>query len=574
MRAAVFSAAMVLCGIGQAATIAVNVDTSQDRRAIDPRIYGVNFGTAAQLADPGFTVRRWGGNATTRYNYTTDVSNRGYDFVFLNVNEGGAAPPNQSSLNSFIAQTLKAGRLPLVTIGTIGWRPLDGVRAKRYGFSIAKYGAQLRNGGQFDADGGNGECDAAVNVTGHCPNRPGEDFDLIVGNDPLDTSVASDPTWAGAWIEHLQTRHGDAVHHYALDNEPMLWNSTHRDVHPAPPSYDEMWDQRTVPYATAIKNADPQAQVYGPVTWGYCDLFSSAADGCHVGADRNAHGGLPFVRWYLRQVCAYQQQHGVRLVDYLDLHYYPQGQIAPNVGVVDFGDGANDGNTAALRLRSLKELYDPNWVAESWFADLGDFDANHYSKPQFLRRVKAWIAAECPDIKLAVTEYQWGSDHGASSALAHAEVLAIFGREGVDLATRWEAPEPGSRVERAFRLFLDYDGNGSRVEGDSVRATSANVDALGAYAVDLPNQRTMILLFNKDTAANTAQIALNGDRSGAWQLYPLRRGQRCRAGGERQHRGQCAHARQPAGTQRQPAGAAGRQRTGRARVRQRFRVTT
>jgi hypothetical protein len=512
------SVALALCVTAEAATVAVNVDTSQDRRSIDPRIYGVNFGTAGQLVDPGFTVRRWGGNSTTRYNYTTDVSNRGFDYVFLNVFEGGTGAPNQSSLNTFIDETLAAGRTPLVTIGTIGWRPIDNAIAKRYGFAIPKYGPQLRNGCPWDCNGGNGRCDSAVNTTGYCPDIPNVYPDLIVNNQPTDTSVLSDSAFAKGWVQHLAQRHAQAVDFYALDNEPMLWNSTHRDVHPTPATYDEIWN-KTVDYGKAIKSADAGAKLFGPVTWGYCDLFSSAADGCHVGADRNAHGGLPFVQWYLRQVCAYQQQHGVRLIDYLDLHYYPQGQITPEIGVVDFGDGANDEMTAGLRLRSLKELYDPNWVAESWFADLGDSDANHYSKPQIIRRVKAWIAAECPSVKLAITEYQWGSDHGASSALAHAEVLAIFGREGVDFATRWVAPEPGSRVERAFRLFLDYDGNGSRVEGDSVRAVSANVDALGAYAVDLPNQRTMLLLFNKSTVANTAQIALNGARNGAWKLY-------------------------------------------------------
>ncbi len=82
----------------------------------------------------------------------------------------------------------------------------------------------------------------------------------------------------------------------------------------------------------------------------------------------------------------------------------------------------------------------------------------------------------------------------------------------------WIAPAEGSRVERAFRLFLDYDGQGSRVTGDSVRATSANVDALGAYGVDA-GDRTLVLLFNKDTVAHTAQVTLEAPRNGAWQLY-------------------------------------------------------
>ena len=45
-----------------------------------------------------------------------------------------------------------------------------------------------------------------------------------------------------------------SVQMYILDNEPMLWNSTHRDVHPEPVTYDELLD-RTVRYASAIRAA-------------------------------------------------------------------------------------------------------------------------------------------------------------------------------------------------------------------------------------------------------------------------------------------------------------------------------
>jgi hypothetical protein len=497
-----------------AATIVISVDASADRRAIDPQIYGVNFAADSQLTGLGVTVNRHGGNATTRYNWQSDVSNRGFDYVYLNVSEGdGSGLPGNSTVNQMLAATRAADAEPILTIGTIGWTPLN-LREKRYGFSIAKYGAQLQNACPFDCDGGNGECSAAQNQTGFCVNG------RIVGNDPTDTSFASGAQWTRDWVTHLKARHGTAanggVRYYALDNEVMLWNSTHRDVHPQPATYDEIW-QKTVAHATAIKAEDPGAKIFGPVTWGYCDLFGSAADNCLDGADRDAHGDVPFVQWFLRQVCAYEQSNGIRLVDYLDLHYYPQGD-----GVVDFAHNFPDaGNpqVAARRLRALKELYDPAWVPESWMSQLGDSDQYHYNKPQFIRRVRAWIAAECPGTKLAITEYNWGPDASPSAAIAQAEAMAIFAREGVDLATRWVAPAVGSRVERAFRLFLDYDGNGSRVEGHSVRAQSADIDALGAYAVKLDGQRLMLLLVNKDTVPHTAQIGLAAALDGPWTLY-------------------------------------------------------
>ena len=231
--------------------------------------------------------------------------------------------------------------------------------------------------------------------------------------------MVAPPSFEQGWIAHLQSAFGTAasggVKLYTLDNEVMLWNSTHRDVHPQPLTYDEIW-QRTVAYASAVKAQDPAAQVFGPVTWGYCDLFGSAADNCVDGSDREAHEGKPFVKWYLGKVCEYQAQNGVRLVDVLDLHYYPQGQ-----GVVDFSDPPNGSETAtvsARRLRSLKELYAANWESESWVADLGNDPTWHYSRPNLIPRVRAWIDEECPGTRLAITEYSWGADNGASSALA------------------------------------------------------------------------------------------------------------------------------------------------------------
>jgi len=300
---------------------------------------------------------------------------------------------------------------------------------------------------------------------------------------------------------------------YSLDNEVMLWNSTHRDVHPQPATYDEIWS-KGLSYGQAIKQQDPDAKVTGPVTWGYCDLFTSASDAasgnCLDGSDRAGHGGIPFVAWYAQQICANVLPGGAHAVDYVDLHYYPQGNVALN--------DDDSPTTSARRLRSLKELYDPNWVSESWIADLGDNDSNHYDKPNLIPRVRAWIDQYCPGLKLAITEYNWGNDGTSSGAVAQAELFGIFAREGVDLATRWVAPEPDTRAERAYTLFLNYDGAGSKVSGDSVSATSANVDQIGAYAFTSAG-RTMVLLTNKDTVTHDVALTFDSAHAGSWRLF-------------------------------------------------------
>jgi hypothetical protein len=138
-------------------------------------------------------------------------------------------------------------------------------------------------------------------------------------------------------------------------------------------------------------------------------------------------------------------------------------------------------------------------------------------------RLREWIAQACPGTKIAVTEYAWGADDAPSAALAQAEVLAIFGREGVDLATRWVVPDSGTRTEDSFRLFLDYDGAGARLSGESVATTSSDLDAVGAYAVRGPSDQLYVLLFNKETSARDVDVDVDAAVAGPaalWRFTP------------------------------------------------------
>ncbi len=503
------------------ANLTATVNLANNRRAIDPDIYGVNFGSNAQHADLRYPVRRSGGNSTTRVNWESDSHNTAFDYFYQNIADGpGTGLPGNSTINQFIEATRAQGGDAIVTIPTIGLKPI-GDRVKRWGFSIIKYGPQDSNECAIynpapawcSADAGNGECANVVNNTGFCVNG------RIVNNDTSDTSVALTSSSIQGWVTHLLSRPGatagGVTRMYSLDNEPMLWNSTHRDIHPVPPTYDEVWT-RGRDVALAIKAADPAAKIMGPVTWGWCDLFTSAADAatgpsCINGQDRQNHGGVPFLEWYIQQVCAHEVSPGVRPVDYVDVHFYPQGNVTGLGGASD----SELPDDSARRLRSLRELYDPTYVSESWIGD----------DVQLLPRVKAWINSGCPALKLAVTEYKWGPDKGPSGALAQAEALAIFGREGVDLATRWVAPDDGSLSETAFRMYLDYDGANTRVIGDSVQTLSSNTAELGAYAVDQAGSRLHVLLFNRATAPRNITVNVSSALNGAWQMYRFDAGQ-------------------------------------------------
>ena len=458
---------------------ALSVDAAASRHAISPYIYGMNFASEAIANDLNLPVRRWGGNSTSRHNWLNDTTNTGSDWYFENVPEAA----DVSDL--FVDQNLRTGTQTLMTVPLIGWVAKDSPSDHPYdcGFKIRKYGDQ-QGSDSWDPDCGNGILTNGTPVT---------------GNNPLDTSLAITPAFVTGWINHLTGKYGTAagggVMFYDLDNEPMLWNSTHRDVHPTPTSYDELRD-RTWAYAAAIKAADPSARTLGPVVWGWTAYFWSALDWASGGdwwnhpQDRLAHGNVPFIEWYLQQMQAYENAHAVRILDYLDVHFYP-----PSVSLSQAGDST----TQALRLRSTRLLWDPNYTEESWIA-----------QPVYLiPRMEEWVANNYPGTKLAISEYNRGGLEDINGALAQADVLGIFGREGLDLATLWDPPGINQPVMFAFRMYRNYDGQGSAFGETSLQAASADQDKLAIYAAGRTSDGALTLMvINKTALSLSSSLSL------------------------------------------------------------------
>src|SRR5262249_8192078 len=147
--------------------------------------------------------------------------------------------------------------------------------------------------------------------------------------DPTNDSMQVQPSFQQEWVQHMVQRFGTAagggVQYYQLDNETNAWAGTHRDVHPNPTTTDEIW-ANTQAYAPLIRAADPSAMIPGFGSWGPVDLWFSAKDmDASSSADQMAHGNIPLTQWYLRQLAAYEKSNGTRIVDCIDIHYYPQG---------------------------------------------------------------------------------------------------------------------------------------------------------------------------------------------------------------------------------------------------------
>ena len=478
--------------------VTVTVDTSADRHPISPLIYGVAYGDATTLSGLNAPLNRLGGNNTSRYNWQVNADNRGSDWYFESI--PFADTPGEVG-DSFVSVTKAAAAQPMLTIPTVGWVARVGAgRSKLASFSIAKYGSQTGNDWQWFPDAGNGI-------------HPGGSF--VTGNDPNDSGVPADSLFQQAWAQHLVSTWGlssaGGLAYYILDNEPSIWHATHRDVHPVGATMQEIRD-KTVDYAGRIKTVDPGALIVGPEEWGWSGYFYSGYDqqygslhGWSLLPDRASHGGADYLPWFLDQMRQASTSAGRRLLDVFSVHYYPQG-----------GEFSSDTSTAMQlrRNRSTRSLWDPTYVDESWIGDT----------VKLVPRLKSWVASYYPGTKTAVTEYNWGAETHINGATAQADVLGIFGREGLDLGTRWTTPDASTPTYKAIQLYRNYDGARSAFGETSVRATAPNPDALSAFAAlrSTDGALTVMIVCKSLTGTTPLTLSLSGfsprESARVWQL--------------------------------------------------------
>lgn len=525
---------------------ALSINATANQHAISPDVYGIDFYWT--LPDPGdptlpaalaaasnirATARRWGGDSESGYQWKLDVNNLADDWfyeVLPDTSVNASKLPAGSTFNAFADQVRVSGGKAIGTIPVLGWLPK--ARTMMCSFDVAKYGKQCKQdpyAQYYPVTCGDGilydpACGDPSVQDGKAPANP-----VYIQNDPSDAAVLTDQSLQSEWIQYLLTRYGPAnqggIAIWSLDNEPIWWDSTHRDIHPVPYTYDELFST-DLKYAQAIKQADPTALISGPVNDNWASLFFSKKDivaGWALGnywqnpVDRNAHGGVALMSWYLQQFRNYEQQHGVRLLDYLDQHAY----LAPdNVGLNPAGDSA----TQALRLEYTRVFWDPTFVVSGdyWIQDVEN--GGGPIAPAFIPRLEAIINQNYPGTKLALTEYNFGGLEDINGALAQADLLGIFGREGLDAAALWSPPGPTDPGAFAFKIYRNYDGMGGTFGETSVQSTSADQSRLAIYAAERSDGNLTAMVINKtgQDLSSTLSLANFNAASSAqvWQYSP------------------------------------------------------
>jgi hypothetical protein len=456
----------------------VKIDATASVHAISPAIYGVNFGAGADLVALNAPVNRWGGNNVSTYSWQTNADNLDFDYFFESYPSSTGGAMQGGAADDFVQTSRQAGAQAVLTVPMIGWvAKLGANRGVLPSFSVAKYGAQCATD-PYNSDAGDGlKPDCATPIT---------------GNDPNDAYASDSATAEQAWIKHLVARWGTAAKgglpYYLLDNEPSLWSSTHRDIQPVGVHAVD-YANDVVTYSKAIKAIDPGAKIAAPEEWGWDGYFYSgydqqygAAHGYNDLPDRTTEmGGEDYLPWLLQRWKA-----AGRPIDMLSVHFYPQG-----------GEYSDDISTATqlLRNRSTRQLWDPNYVSESWI------DAPVY----LIRRLKGWVQSYYyAGTPVALTEYNWGAESSINGATAQADIYGIFGREGLGAATRWTVPAASTPTYKAMQIYRNYDTHHSTFGDRSVSAGGTNPDDLAVFAATrtLDGALTVVAI-NKVLSGNT-----------------------------------------------------------------------
>ena len=476
-------------------SVQFTVDTEVNRRAISPYIYGAN----GQYFD-GVTSWRIGGNRMSLYNWENNASHAGEDWFHFNdsyltyIIEPMPADHEVPGLvyTDFQDRALEEGVFSLVTLQMMGYVSRD------------------KNGNSVE------ESESAPNLTRWVPvqnRKPGAPESYTLTPDVNDDVVYTDE-----FLNLLLDRYGPAsaetgIDAYSLDNEPGLWTSTHplaRDASWMDPQTGNQVDNpwwhptgaqelvdKSVDMASTIKEMDPSALVFGPALWGYTAFVNlQGARDWSVGNPSFASQYDYFIEMYLDKMNEASEVEGRRLVDVLDIHWYPQME-----GV--YG-GATDEAASVRRMQAPRSLWDPSYQEASWIIDVTR------GPIALIPRVREMIETYDPGIKLSISEYNYGATTHISGGIAQADALGIFGREGLFFASKWAEVDGFTRS--AFELYTSYDGAGSSFGDLSVKADTEDHEATSIYAaLNSDGDRLHVIVLNKHVQNEVqATVAING----------------------------------------------------------------
>ncbi len=474
-------------------TITINPANTQP---ISPYIYGLNFYSGETDPPPLLTMDRDGGNRWTAYNWETNASNAGSDYLYENDDYLSSSTVPAEAVRSFIAADQGLGMASLVTFQLQGLVAGD----ESGPVSVANPPDLTRFKTVVDMK-------STVSAVPFTINPPTTDANVYMDE------------FAWALDQKLPGIFGTNPTHptfISLDNEPELWNSTHLEVQGPNPVTSDNYIAKTITLTEALKDQFPNVLIFGPVHYGFQGIYNWQGE-----LSATPSGTNWFPDKYLQALKTASTTYGKPLVDVYDFHWYAEDYDANGTRVIDLTGTTLTDAQVQLIVQSPRNLWDPTFTdagnSNPWiYEELGNTPIN------ILGRLQAKINAENPGMKISITEYESGGWNHIAGTIAQADNLGIFGAQGLFAASFWPPNGTYSYALAGFRAFRGFDGANASFGDTSLQSTSSNVQNVVVYAsLDSTTPgRVVFVAINRSTSAQVTAIT-GQSLSGTAHLYQM-----------------------------------------------------
>jgi fibronectin type 3 domain-containing protein len=475
--------------------VTITIDPSQTK-PISPYIYGLNFYSGETDPPPLLTFDRDGGNRWTAYNWETNASNAGSDYLYENDDYLSSSTVPAEAVRSFIAGDQSLNMASLVTFQLQGLVAGDEAGP----VSVADPPDLTRFKTVVDMK-------STVSAVPFTITPPTTDANVY-----MDEFI-----WAlNQKLPGIFGTNPPNPTFISLDNEPELWNSTHLEVQGPNPVTSDNYIAKTINLTEALKDQFPNVVIFGPVHYGFQGIYNWQGE-----LSATPSGANWFPDKYLQALKTASTTYGQPLVDVYDFHWYAEDYDVNGTRVIDLTATTLTDAQVQLIVQSPRNLWDPTYTdagnSNPWiYEELGNTPIN------ILGRLQAKINSEFPGMKISVTEYESGGWNHIAGTIAQTDNLGIFGAQGVFAASFWPPNGTYSYALAGFRAFRGFDGANASFGDTSLQATSSNVANVVVYAsLDSTTPgRVVFVAINRST---TAQVtAITGQAlSGTAYLYQM-----------------------------------------------------
>ena len=484
--------------VAATADVTITINPTQTK-PISPYIYGINFYSGVTGAPPQLTFDRAGGNRWTAYNWETNASNAGSDYLYENDDYLSSSTVPAEAVRVFIAGDQSSGLASLMTV------QLQGLVSADESGPVSVTSPPDLSRFKTVVDQKSTVSSAPFTIT-----PPTTDANVY-----MDEFVwALDQKFSGQGIFGANPAHPTFV---SLDNEPELWNSTHLEIQGPNPVTSDAYIAKTITMTEALKTQFPNMIIFGPVHYGFQGIYNWQGE-----LSATPTGNNWFPDKYLTAISAASATFGKPLVDVYDFHWYAEEYDSDGTRSLDLTSTTLTAAQVQLIVQSPRNLWDPTFNdtltnSNPWiYQELGNTPIN------LLGRLQSKINSEFPGMKISMTEYESGGWNHIAGTIAQADNLGIFGAQGVFAANFWPPNGTYSYALAGFRVFRDFDGAGANFGDTSLQSASSNVANVVVYAssdTTAPG-RIVFVAINRSTSSQVTAIT-GQSLTGTAQLYQI-----------------------------------------------------